>query len=113
MANLKTEDLNRLSTLMTDLADARANKAEANAIKEKIMDFMRETGIKSFRENGLYIRFTEARTTNEFDAELLRTKYPDIWKECHSEQVRPAHLLIKKVAKPKDDEPTDEELDEA
>lgn len=113
MANLKTEDLNRLNTLMTDLADARANKAEANAIKTKIMDFMRESNLKSFCENGLYIRFTEARTTNEFDVELLRKKYPDIWKECHSEQVRLAHLSIKKVAKPKDEEPTDEELDEA
>lgn len=113
MSNLTTNDLARLNALMTDLVEAKANKAEANSIKTKIMDFMRNTGIKSFRENGLYIRFTEARTTCEFDVELLRTKYPDIWKKCHSEQVRPAHLSIKKVPMPEDEEPTDEELDEA
>ena len=113
MSNLKTEDLQRLNALMTNLTEAKANKAEANAIKEKIMDFMREAGIKTFRANGLFLRLTEERTTNEFDADMLRAKYPDIWKECHSEKVRAAHLQIKKVAPDAEDEPTDEELSEA
>ena len=44
---------------------------------------------------------------------MLREKYPKIWKECHSIQERPAHLQIKKSkVVNKDDEPTDEELDE-
>lgn len=113
MSNLKTDDLKRMNALMTSLAEAKANKAEANAIKEKIMDFMRETGIKTFRENGLLLRLTDERTTCEFDVDLLRTKYPEIWKECHSEKVRAPHLSIKKVSMPEDEEPTDEELDEA
>lgn len=113
MTKLKTEDISRLEALMSNLEQAKKDKAEQNLIKEKIMDFMRELNIKTFREGGLVIRLTDKRTTNEFDVDMLREKYPKIWEECHSIQERPAHLQIKrsKVVN-KDDEPTDEELDE-
>lgn len=113
MTKLKTEDISRLETLMSSLEQAKKDKAEQNLIKDKIMDFMRELNIKTFREGGLVIRLTDKRTTNEFDVDMLREKYPKIWEECHSIKERPAHLQIKKSnAVNKDDEPTDEELDE-
>lgn len=114
MTKLKTEDLKRLETLMTNLEQAKKDKNEQSVIKEKIMDFMRELNIKTFREGNLVIRLTDKRTTNEFDVDMLREKYPQIWEECHSVQERPAHLQIKrsKAVENEDDIPSDEELNE-
>lgn len=111
--NLKTEDIERLEELMDNLAQAKKDKAEQAVIKDKIMDFMRSLNIKTFRQGNIVMRLTDRRETNEFDVDMLRAKYPDIWKECHSTQVREAHLQIKKRVVVQDDEPTEEELNEA
>lgn len=111
--NLKTEDIERLETLMDNLAQAKKDKAEQAVIKDKIMDFMRSLNIKTFRQGNIVMRLTDRRETNEFDVDMLRQKYPEIWKECHSTQVREAHLQIKKRVVVQDDEPTEEELNEA
>lgn len=111
--NLKTEDIERLETLMNNLAQAKKDKAEQAVIKDKIMDFMRSLNIKTFRQGNIVMRLTDRRETNEFDVDMLRQKYPEIWKECHSTQVREAHLQIKKRVVVQDDEPTEEELNEA
>lgn len=111
---LKTEDIERLEELIDNLAQAKKDKAEQAVIKDKIMDFMRSLNIKTFRQGNIVMRLTDRRETNEFDVDMLRQKYPEIWKECHSTQVREAHLQIKKsVVVQHDDEPTDEELNEA
>lgn len=111
---LKTEDIERLEELIDNLAQAKKDKAEQAVIKDKIMDFMRSLNIKTFRQGNIVMRLTDRRETNEFDVDMLRQKYPEIWKECHSTQVREAHLQIKKsVIAQHDDEPTDEELNEA
>lgn len=110
--NLTTEDLDRLEQLMKDLANAKQSKAESNLIRAKIMDFMRANNIKSFKHNDIMLRFVEERTTIQFDVQLLKSKYPDIWKECHGEAMRPADLIIQRTTPDKDD-PTDEELAEA
>ena len=111
--NLSTTELDRLSELMTELENAKKNKAESEVIKDKIMAFMEQNNINTFRHNDILIRYTPKRTTNEFDVFMLKDKYPDIWEECHSNQVRPPHLQIKRTSPEKDDEPTDEELNEA
>ena len=112
--NLSTTDLDRLEELMTELSNAKKSKKESEVIKDKIMDFMEQNNIKTFRHNGILIRFTPSRSTFEFDVQLLKSKYPKIWEECHSNQMRPPHLLIKKTTvENEDDEPTDEELNEA
>lgn len=112
--SLKTEDIERLEELIDNLAQAKKDKAEQAVIKDKIMDFMRSLNIKTFRQGNIVMRLTDRRETNEFDVDMLRQKYPEIWKECHSTQVREAHLQIKKsVVVQHDDEPTDEELNEA
>ncbi len=111
---LKTEDIERLEELIDNLAQAKKDKAEQAVIKDKIMDFMRSLNIKTFRQGNIVMRLTDRRETNEFDVDMLRQKYPEIWKECHSTQVREAHLQIKKsIVIQHDDEPTDEELNEA
>lgn len=110
--NLSTTELDRLSELMTALENAKKNKAESEVIKNKIMDFMEQNNIKTFRHNDILIRYTPQRTTNEFDVFMLKEKYPKIWEECHSDQIRQPHLQIKRTAPEKDDEPTDEELGE-
>lgn len=111
--NLKTEDIERLEELIDNLAQAKKDKAEQAVIKNKIMDFMRSLNIKTFRQGNIVMRLTDRRETNEFDVDMLRQKYPDIWKECHSKQVREPHLQIKKSVIVQDDEPTEEELNEA
>ena len=111
--NLKTEDIERLEELMDNLAQAKKDKAEQAVIKNKIMDIMRSINIKTFRQGNIVMRLTDRRETNEFDVDMLRAKYPDIWKECHSKQVREPHLQIKKAVVVQDDEPTEEELNEA
>lgn len=111
--NLKTEDIERLEELMDNLAQAKKDKAEQAVIKDKIMDFMRSLNIKTFRQGNIVMRLTDRRETNEFDVDMLRQKYPEIWKECHSTQVREAYLQIKKRVVVQDDEPTEEELNEA
>ena len=113
--DLSTADLERLSALVASLEQAKKDKAEKNAIAEKIMEFFRSTGLKSFKYKDIVIRFTDERETTEFDVDMLREKYPEIWKECHSLNVRPPHLSIKKrtVKEDDDDLPTDEELAEA
>ena len=113
---LKTEDIERLETLLVNLEQAKKDKAEQNVIKDKIMDFMRQLGIKTFRQGNIVMRLTDTRTTNEFDVDMLREKYPQIWEECHSQKTRDPHLQIKRVASKQDvedDVPSDEELNEA
>lgn len=113
--DLQTTDLERLSELITALEKAKQDKAEKKVIVEKIMDFFRENDIKTYHYGDLLIRFTDERTTIQFDVEMLQSKYPEIWKECHSEKVRQPHLQIKKTTKktenPEDDfvPPEDEE----
>lgn len=115
--NLQTTDLERLSQLLDSLAQAKEDSKEKKTIEEKIMVFFRENGIKSYRYGDIVIRFTDERTTNEFDVDLLRQRYPKIWEECHAENTRPPHLQIRKKKSKKadeeDDVPTDEELAEA
>ena len=112
--NLSTEDLDRLSSLLDSLEQAKRDKAEKNVIMNKIMDFFREQGIKSYRYGNIRIQFTDTRETNQFDVDMLRAKYPAIWEECHSVQVREPHLAVTKlktkIKEEEDDVPTDEEL---
>ena len=112
---LSTEDLARLSDLMDSLEQAKKDKNEKNVILNKIMDFFRMNGIKSYRYGDVRIQFTDERETNQFDVDILRAKYPEIWKECHSVVTREPHLAVtklksKKKADDSDDLPTDEEL---
>ena len=113
---LTTQDLERLSGLLTSLEKAKRDKNEKSAIEARIMDFFRQTGIKTYRYKDVVIRFTDERKTVQFDADMLRMKYPEIWKECHSEQTRPPHLQIKKTSTVEDPEetgaPTVEEIAE-
>lgn len=111
-SDLSTADLERLSALLDSLDKAKKDRAEKDAISEKIMDFFRSTGLKSFKYKDIVIRFTDERETTEFDVDILREKYPEIWQECHGTNVRPPHLSIKKrvVKDDEDDLPTDEEL---
>ena len=83
---LKTEDIERLETLLVNLEQAKKDKQEQNVIKDKIMDFMRQLKIKTFRQGNIVMRLTDTRTTNEFDVDMLREKYPAIWEECHSQK---------------------------
>lgn len=99
--NLTTEDLENLSKLMATLDDAKFARDQKKVIEGKIMDFFRQVGINTYHYGDILMRFTEERDTNQFDVEMLKTKYPEIWKECHSVNRRPPHLLIKKVAKKK------------
>lgn len=113
MKELQTQDLDRLDELMIRLEQAKKDKNEQSVIKNKIMDFMRELGLKTFRQGNITIRLTDARTTNQFDVDMLRIKYPAIWDECHSVQSRPAHLqIIRKDIKDNTVEMTDDELAE-
>lgn len=112
---LQTTDLERLSQLLDSLAQAKVDSKEKKEIEEKVMQFFRETGIKSYTYKDVTIQFTDERTTNEFDVDMLRQKYPKIWEECHSDQIRPAHLAIRKKKRPAprpedDDLPTAAEL---
>lgn len=110
--NLTTDDLNRLSQLMTDLANAKQSKKESELIRLKIMAFMKENNIKSFKHNDISLRFVDERKTIQFDSQMLKEKYPEIWLECHSEATRPANLIISRTT-PDKDAPTDEELADA
>lgn len=110
--NLTTDDLDRLGQLMTDLANAKRSKKESDLIRSKIMDFMRENNIKSFKHNDIMLRFVDERKTIQFDSQMLKDKYPEIWLECHSEATRPANLIIRRTT-PDKDAPTDEELADA
>lgn len=116
---LQTEDLERLSSLLDSLDQAKKDRNEKKVIEEKIMQFFRDTGIKTYRYGNVVIRFTDQRTTNEFDVDMLRQKYPKIWEECHSDNVRPPHLQIAKTNRKEvspeensEDLPTEEELAE-
>ena len=116
-ANLQTSDLERLSQLLDSLNQAKKDRNEKAVIEEKIMEFFRQTGIKTYHYGDVTIRFTDSRETNEFDVDLLRQKYPDIWKECHSTNTRPPHLQIKKSTRKYEEdensgEPSLEELGE-
>lgn len=113
--SLSTEDLNRLSNLIDSLEQAKKDKTEKNAIMNKIMDFFRANGIKSYRYGDIRIQFTDARETYQFDVDMLRAKYPEIWEECHSIKSRDPHLAVTKIKSKDspegdDDLPTDEEL---
>lgn len=114
-ATLSATDLARLSDLMTALEQAKKDKNEQRVILDKIMDFFRANNIKTYHYNDIVIRFTDARQTNQFDVDMLQSKYPEIWEECHSVVTRPPHLQVKKLAKAddSDDVPSDEELLEA
>ena len=94
MSNLQSKDLDRLSQIMTELAKAKNSKAEQNVIKNKLIDFFRETGLKSYKTDELVIRFVEERYTNQFSEEKLQSLYPEIWKECHDNVKRPPHISI-------------------
>lgn len=107
--NLTTDDLDRLEQLMTELANTKQTKKESELIRSKIMDFMRENKIKSFKHNDIMLRFVDERKTIQFDSRMLKEKYPDIWLECHSEATRPVNLIIQRTTSDKD-EPTGEEL---
>lgn len=111
-ANLTSEDLARLSQLLDSLNQAKKDKNEKSEIEVKIMDFFRQTGIKTYHYGDVTIRFTDERETNEFDVETLMSKYPEIWKECHAIHKRPPHLLIKKTTRVSEDDdlPTPEEI---
>lgn len=111
MKTLTTEEMNRLNDLLASLEQAKKDKRETESIKEKIMNFMRENKMKSFKYNNIVMRLSDERTTVAFDIDLLRQDYPEIFEKCHSTQVRPAHLSIKRVGgKVADEKPTDEEL---
>lgn len=108
---LTTAELDRLAELVDALEKAKSDKKETETIKEKLMIFFRENHIKTFHHGNIVIRFTDERTTNEFDVDLLQEKYPEIWKECHCEHVREPHISIKKkVIKEESGEPSFEEL---
>ena len=94
--NLSTTDMERLSVLMDNLEKAKGDENEKKVIMAKIMDFFRQTGMKSFRYGDIVVRFVETRTTEAFDVDLLREKYPTIWAECHTTQFRPATISITK-----------------
>lgn len=96
MEKLNSKDMERLSELMSSLEKSKGDEYEKKLIEEKIKDFFRETGMKSFRYNDIVIRFTDDRTTEQFDVDMLREKYPEIWAECKSVKVRPAYLYIRK-----------------
>ena len=88
--------MERLSDLMDNLEKAKGDEAEKKVILDKIMEFFRQTGMKSFRYGDIVVRFVEARTTDAFDVDMLREKYPTIWAECHTTQFRPATISISK-----------------
>lgn len=96
MEKLNSKDMDRLSALVDRLENAKGDEREKELIMEKIKEFFRETGMKSFRYNDIVIRFTDDRVTNQFDVDILREKYPEIWLECHSDKVRPAYVSITK-----------------
>lgn len=107
--NVSTVELDRLADLTDALLDAKKNKEERDVILNKIMDFFRENGIKSYRHGDIVIRFTDSRETNQFDVDLLKAKYPEIWTECHAVHVRAPHLSIKKSPVKDETEETFEE----
>lgn len=96
MSSLQEKDLAKLSDLMSALEAAKKDKAEKEVIVLKLMEFFRETGLKSYKTDSLIIRFVDTRETSQFDPELLQEKYPEIWKECHATKQRPPHISIKK-----------------
>lgn len=95
--NIENIDLNRLLELITALEAAKASKEERDTINTMLIDFFRETGLKSYKTDDLIIRFVDERETNQFDVDMLKDKYPDIWEECHSPKIRPPHISIKKI----------------
>jgi hypothetical protein len=95
---LTDADMARLSEIMTELGTANANKEEKNKIKEKLIAFFRQTGLKSYRTKDLVLRFVDERDTMAFDVEMLQTKYPEVWKECHTKHHRDANVNIRKIA---------------
>lgn len=101
MNDLQEKDLSKLSKLLDSLEKAKRDKMESQVIMDKLIEFFRETGLKSYKTSDLVIRFVDERKTLQFDAELLQIKYPEIWKECHSERVRKPHLSIKKISEDK------------
>ena len=98
MNDLQDKDLSKLSKLLDNLEKAKRDKMESQVIMDKLVEFFRETGLKSYKTSELIIRFVDERKTVQFDAELLQSKYPEIWKECHTEHIRKPHLSIKKIS---------------
>lgn len=94
--DLTSEDLSKLDGIMTAMSDAKLKREEKNVIVEKLIDFFRSTGLKSIRHEDLVIRFSDSYETKQFDPDMVRTKYPEIWVECHSVVVRPPHVSIKR-----------------
>lgn len=109
---LTTTELDRISDLTDALLAAKKDRSERDVILSKIMDFFRENKIKTYRHGDIVIRFTDERTTNQFDVDMLRMKYPEIWTECHANHVRPAHLAIKKIPVKEDPDDNEEPEDE-
>jgi uncharacterized protein YwqG len=95
---LDDKDLDRLSEIITELTKADGDKAEKKEIMDKLIVFFRETGRKSYRTKDLVIRFVDDRDTLSFDIDMLKDKYPAIWKECHKVHHRDANVNIHKIS---------------
>lgn len=95
-AQMSDQDIKRMSDLVDRLNQARKDSAEADSIKERMMEFMRGLGLKSYKANDLTLRLVDERRTNTFNIGLLRQKYPDIYAECFGEKVIPARLFVEK-----------------
>lgn len=109
---LTVENLNRLSEILSELESARTSTKEKSLIMDKLKAFFREVGIHTYHHTtpdgtDLTITFVDEYETDAFDAALLKSKYPDIWAECHSKKTRPANISIKKTGSKSKKKPTD------
>lgn len=96
--NLTEADVARFDALTVALEAAKNDKKEREIINQKLIEFFRAHNLKSFKTEKYVIRFADARETNQFDAELLQSKYPEIWKECHTIAKRKPHISVKPIA---------------
>ena len=86
---------------------ALSTEEERREGKKVVMDYMRENHLSSLDfedpDTGVvkHARFFDERKTIAFSQKLLKEKYPDIYKECLTEQVKPANVWIAKADKKK------------